>query len=168
MVKKIDYYCGAFLSYLISNGITPALFEAGEKSRIVKFSNNHYDFKVYIKYSTNCKISDRKNTRKWDIFFTERELDMLQNFPEQNRKHFIVMVCTDDNLKENEIAVLDYGDGLLCLGNDTINKERRISVVHKKGSPYMRCYGTARSEEQGIQICKDFNKYFLDKEIVCV
>jgi hypothetical protein len=30
----------------------------------------------------------------------------------------------------------------------------------------MNCYGTARSENQGIQIYKDFNKYFLDKASV--
>lgn len=64
MVIKIDFFCGAFLSYLISNGITPALFEAGEKSKIVKFSTDAGDYKVYIKYSTSCKVSDRKNTRK--------------------------------------------------------------------------------------------------------
>jgi len=166
MVKKIDYFCGAFLSYLISNGISPALFEAGEKSKIVKFSTNLGDYKVYIKYSTICKLSDRKNARKWDIPFTQKEMDILKDFPERNRKHFFVFVCTDPNMKENEVAVLDYDSGLLCLGNDPVNKERRISVVHKKGSPYMNCYGTARSENQGIQIYKDFNRYFLDKESV--
>jgi hypothetical protein len=168
MVKKIDYFCGAFLSYLISNGITPALFEAGEKSKIVKFSTDLGDYKVYIKYSTTCKASDRKNTRKWDVPFTEKEMDILKNFPEQNRKHFFVLVCTDPDMKENEIAVLDFDNGLKCLGNDSVNKERRISVIHKKGSPYMKCYGTARSENQGIQIYKDFNRYFLDKAIDCV
>ena len=166
MVKKIDYFCGAFLSYLISNGISPALFEAGEKSKIVKFSTNLGDYKVYIKYSTICKFSNRKSTRKWDVLFTKKEMDILKDFLEQNRKHYFVLVCTDTNMKENEVAVLDYDGGLMCLGNDSVNRERRISVVHKKGSPYMNCYGTARSENQGIQIYKDFNRYFLDKESV--
>jgi hypothetical protein len=66
-------FCGAFLSYLISNGISPALFEAGEKSKIVKFSTNLGDYKVYIKYSTICKLSDRKNARKWDIPFLKKK-----------------------------------------------------------------------------------------------
>jgi hypothetical protein len=166
MVKKIDYFCGAFLSYLISNGIASALFEAGEKSKIVKFSTNLGDYKVYFKYSTICKSSGRKNTRKWDVLFTKKEMDILKDFPEQNRKHYFVLVCTDINMRENEVAVLDYDSGLMCLGRDSVNKERRISVVHKKGSPYMNCYGTARSKNQGIQIYKDFNKYFLDKESV--
>jgi len=95
MVKKIDYFCGAFLSYLISNGISPALFEAGEKSKIVKFSTNLGDYKVYIKYSTICKFSDRKSTRKWDVLFTKKEMDILKDFLEQNRKHYFVLVCTD-------------------------------------------------------------------------
>jgi hypothetical protein len=122
MVKKIDYFCGAFLSYLISNGISPALFEAGEKSKIVKFSTNLGDYKVYIKYSTICKFSDRKSTRKWDVLFTKKEMDILKDFLEQNRKHYFVLVCTDTNMKENEVAVLDYDGGLMCLGNDSVHQ----------------------------------------------
>lgn len=32
-INKVDYFCGAFLSYLISNGVEPTLFEAGEKAK---------------------------------------------------------------------------------------------------------------------------------------
>lgn len=102
------------------------------------------------------------------MFFTEKEMDILKDFPEVNRKHYFVLVCTDFDMKEREIAVLNFDDGLICLGDDSVNKGRRISIIHKKGSPYMKCYGTARNEEQGIQIYKDFNKYFLEKEIDCV
>jgi len=168
MVKKIDYYCGAFLSYLISNSITPALFEAAERSKIVKFSTDLGDYKAYIKYSTIPKLSERKNTRKWDVVFTRKEMEILKEFPEQNRIHFFIMVCTDSDMKETEIAVLDFESGMECLGDDSVNKERRISVVHKKGSHYMKCYGTAKSENQGIQIYKDFNKYFMNKERECI
>jgi len=80
MVKKIDYFCGAFLSYLISNGIAPALFEAGEKSKIVKFSTNLGDYKVYIKYSTICKFSNRKSTRKWMYCLQKKKWIYLRTF----------------------------------------------------------------------------------------
>lgn len=73
MVKKIDFYCGAFLSYLIFNGITPALFEAGEKSRIVKFSTNLGDFKVYMKYTTNCNQSDKKTPGSGMCFLLKKK-----------------------------------------------------------------------------------------------
>ena len=36
-INKIDFYCGAFLSFLVSNGVEPTLFEAGDKSRILEF-----------------------------------------------------------------------------------------------------------------------------------
>lgn len=168
MVIKIDFFCGAFLSYLISNGITPALFEAGEKSKIVKFSTDAGDYKVYIKYSTSCKVSDRKNTRKWDVLFTKKEMEIIHSFPEPDRKLFFVLVCTDSDLKYNEIAVLDYKSGLLCLGEDSVNKERRISVIHRKNSPYMLCYGTAVSENHGVRIYKDFNRYFMQREKISI
>jgi hypothetical protein len=56
-------------------------------------------------------------------------MDIIEKFPEQNRKQFFVLVWTDPDMKENEIAVLNFDDGLKCLGNDPVNKERRISVV---------------------------------------
>jgi hypothetical protein len=165
MINKIDYFCGAFLSFLITNGITPALIETGEKSKIVKFGTDLDDYKVYIKYSTTCKTNDKKNIRKWDITFTNKEMDILQEFLEQKRKHFFVLVCADSRMRETEIAVLDLHDGLKCLGNDPVNKKRRISVIHKKGSPYIKCYGTARDEEEGVRIYKDYQRYFMNKEI---
>ena len=37
-INKIDYFCGAFLSYLISNNVEPTLFDAVDKSKIVNFT----------------------------------------------------------------------------------------------------------------------------------
>ena len=36
-VNRIAFFCGAFLSYLITNKVEPTLFEATEKSKIVQF-----------------------------------------------------------------------------------------------------------------------------------
>lgn len=161
-IKKVDFYCGAFLSYLITNKIAPTLFEAGENYKTVKFETNCGNYKVYIKYSRSCK-GFKNGTRKWDIYFTDNEMSYIEKFEEMenNKKLLFALVCTDPKMRENEIAVVDYKDGLRCLGNDPINETRRITIIHKKSSPYMTCYGTAIDEVDGLQIYRDCDKYFL-------
>ena len=60
-INKIDFFSGAFLSYLISNGVKePTLFEATEKSKIIKFSLRNKDYNVYLKYVSTSKQSIQK------------------------------------------------------------------------------------------------------------
>ena len=44
-INKVDYFCGAFLSYLISNGVEPTLFEAGEKNKAAVDADFAHDVK---------------------------------------------------------------------------------------------------------------------------
>lgn len=162
-IRKIDFYCGAFLSYLVTNKIAPTLFEAGDTSKIVNFETNYGNYKVYTKYSRLCKKAKKTGERKWDIYFTENEMSCIRELQESNKKLYFVLICTDPNMRENEIAVMDYEDGLKCLGNDPVNETRRITVIHKKASPYMICYGTAVGLKDGTTIFRDFDKYFLAK-----
>lgn len=166
-IKKVDYYCGAFLSYLIFNGIEPTLFEAGEKSRIIRFGVKKNDYKVLIKYTTAAKESTKasKVSTKWDTIFTQRELEILSTFQESRRISLIVLICTDVDMKNTFFPVLTYDDAIACLGMDTVNKQKRISISHLKGSPYISCYGTALSDIKALQ--KDYNcdKFFGFEEV---
>lgn len=162
IVRKVDFYCGAFLSYLITNKVEPTLFEAGDKSKILRFTIGQYDYKAFLKYSTKPNASTKadKTSTRWDTIFTEKEMGFLTQYPEKERKNIVVIVCTDEKMKNTFFAVIDYDDAVRCLGNDPVNKQRRISVSHLKKSPKIDVYGTAISDENACQYDYNCDNYF--------
>ena len=163
-INKIDFFSGAFLSYLISNGVKePTLFEATEKSKVIKFSLRDKDYNAYIKYVGKSKASKQngKLYTKWDVIFTEKERDyLLTQFVESDKCNLVVLVCANENLKDTYFAILDYKEALKCIGNDDVNTQYRITVKHQKGSNYVDCYGTAVSAEKSIQLKYNFDEFF--------
>lgn len=159
IINKTDFYCGAFVTYLVSNKFAPTLFDGTDNSKISKFIIGSNDYKVYIKYSTTCNL-DKKGNRRWAVSFTEKELSILTEFSEEHCKTYIIVVCTDNNLSNTEIAVLDYSEAMKCLGNDEVNEFKRISLTHLKGSKYILYYGTAVDSKKGFRILRNFESYF--------
>jgi len=162
-VNKVDFYCGAFLSYLITNKVEPTLFDATDKSKVVRFSLKTTDYNIYVKYNSSPKksiINDKEYT-KWDFIFTEKEKDfLLDNFAVDNRENLVVLVCTNEKLKDTCFAVLTFEQALSCLGDDKVNKQWRITVKHKKKSEHLYCHGTALSDNNAIQVYNDSDYYF--------
>lgn len=162
-VNKVDFYCGAFLSYLITNKVEPTLFNATEKSKVVQFLIKNTDYNVYVKYvSTEKKFSNKgKIYSKWDIIFQKSEREfLLEKFCKPNFKNIVVIVCANKSFKDTLFAVLTYDQAMQCLGNDDINKQFRVTVKHQKGSPNVYCYGTAISDDKAIKILFDSDCYF--------
>ena len=169
-INQIDYYCGAFLTRLIANKIEPMLFEAGENSRIVEFTIRSVTYKVYFKYAASkaTKEKDGKTIDKWGLTFTLTELAILKDFLEENKKIYLVFFCTDKELKDAGIAVLEYEEACKCLGtwgNDgnAALGQRQITIRHKKHSSRFICTGTGNAE--GIKIPYDYEKRFHLSEI---
>jgi hypothetical protein len=166
-INKIDYFCGAFLSFLVSEKVAPTLFEAGETSKIVRYSTDNDDYKIYLKYSTNAKTSTVKQIEymKWTITFTSKDMERLQAFFENGRTNYLVCVCTNKDLKDTSIATLPFADAMKCLGDDAVNKQRTIVIKHQKASSKFSCYGTALDESNAVDAFYDFRKYFSAKEL---
>lgn len=163
-INKIDFFTGVFLSYLVSNKVKePTLFDAVDKSKVIKFSLRDKDYNSYIKYVSKSKTSTQggKMYSKWDVIFTEKEKDFLTyNFIEQDKNNVVILVCANENFKDTYFAVLDVEDAFKCLGNDEVNKQYRITVKRQKGSKYVDCYGTALSDKSAIQIKYNFDEVF--------
>lgn len=163
-INKVDYFCGAFLSYLISNKVEPTLFEAGEKSKIVEFTIRNHTYKVFLKYSTQKKeyVKKEKSFERWNIIFTLTELEQLKQFNEEGKIVYLVCICTDENLRDPDIAVLSYDEAIQCLGlfQDEQNQQRRITILHQKSSSKLLCYGTAIADIDAIAIPHDFEQRF--------
>lgn len=163
-INKVDYFCGAFLSYLISNGVEPTLFEAGEKSKVVEFMIRDSVYKIFFKYSTKKKTITKQSKAydTWNVVFAEKELNLLETFGESSKKVAVVCICTDEKLKDADIAVIPYEDACKCLGlmQDAINKQRTIGIRHLKGSSKLLCHGTGLSQDDAVEIPHNFEKYF--------
>lgn len=162
-VNKVDFYCGAFLSYLISNKVEPTLFNANEKSKVVQFLLKNTDYNVYVKYVSAGKLFNIKGKQhtRWEVIFQKSERDYLVNdFCKSNFKNIVVLVCANKDFKDTYFAILTYDQAIQCLGNDAINNQFRISVKHQKKSPNAYCYGTALSDNNAIAIPYNVDTFF--------
>lgn len=160
-VNKIDFYCGAFLSYIISNGANePTLFEDSEKSsKRLKFSLRNKDYKAYLKYVCTPKTPTLKGKTytKWDVIFTESERDYLTNsFAEEDRENIVILVCANKEFKDTYFAIVKIDDALKCMANE----QPRITIKRQKGSKYVSCYGSGISDENALQLKYNFDEYF--------
>lgn len=162
-INKIDFYCGAFFSYLITNKIEPTLFDANDISKEIGFLLRDKEFKVYLKY-VNAEKQIRLNGKehdRWDIIFTKKENEYLHNsFFIQGKENIIVLVCANSKLRNTFFALLSYNDAIKCLGNDMVNQQYRISIRRQKGSPYAFCWGTALSDVNAIKIINNIDEFF--------
>ncbi|MDE5604867.1 MAG: hypothetical protein K2I73_04705, partial [Eubacterium sp.] len=159
-IGKIDYYVGALLSYLIKKKITPAIFDNSDHYKIVTFETNERKFNLFVKYSAK-PVSQNKTSNRWDITFTTSEYEILKNsYPKGEYENLVVLVCSTEKFSQTEIAVLKLKQVFKCLGNDNVNQNRKISVKSEKGSKYLRCYGTAVSSDNSLQITRNVDKQF--------
>ncbi len=81
-VAKEDFYCGAFLSLLLNNGIDPALFDKVDDSsrKIYDFDTNKGSFRVYVK-TTEAPSSENsyRSSAIWNFPFTDNQIDELKD-----------------------------------------------------------------------------------------
>lgn len=163
-INKIDFFSGAFLSYLVSNKVKePTLFDASEKHKRLKFTLRDKEYNAYLKYAGNSKTITKsgKAFRSWSVTFTESEKILLNtSFAEENKENIIVLVCANEDFKDTYFALISLKDALRCLGNDNVNKQTNIVVKRQKGSKYVFCHGTALSEEKAIQLKYNFDEFF--------
>lgn len=160
-INKIDFYCGAFLSYIVSNHAKePTLFEETDKSsKRIKFSLRDKDYNAYLKYVSTLKESTIKSKTyyKWDFNFTNSEREYLRSsFVESGKENIVVLVCANKDFKDTYFAILNTKNALKCMEN----KLPRITIKRQKGSKYVSCYGSGISDKNALQLKYNFDEYF--------
>lgn len=151
-ITREDFYCGAFLSFLLNNGITPALFEerVDINRKIYDFKINKGDFRVYVKCSENpSSESDLKSSSIWNFPFTEGQIDEIKYIESVNRKLYFVFVCGRSSLNKSRIAVIPEDIISQCIDVNRTDKYKSQSVKIRiiKGHREFDVYGTARSDK---------------------
>ena len=84
---------------------------------------------------------------------------MKSEFHEEDTENIMVIVCTTANFDYTEFAVVPISDALNCMGDDEINKRRRISIKRQKNGKNLRYYGTAISDITAKKLT-DCDTYF--------
>ncbi len=151
-ITREDFYCGAFLSYLLNNGIVPALFDerVDINRKIYDFTTNKGDFRVYVKCSENpSSESDSKGSSIWNFPFTESQIDEIKTLKSNKRDLYFVFVCGRQSFNKSKIAVIPHDVIYQCIDINRTDKYKGQSVKIKliKGHWDFDVYGTARADK---------------------
>ncbi|MFD2369046.1 hypothetical protein ACFSO0_03490 [Brevibacillus sp. GCM10020057] len=151
-LTREDFYCGAFLSYLLNNGIVPALFEDRKdlNRKVYDFTTDKGDFRVYVKCSENpSSESDTHNSAIWNFPFTESQIDEIKSLIYERKQFYFAFVCGRSELNKSRIAVVPDSIVLQCIDINRTSKYKSQSVKVKlaKGEWNFSIYGTARADK---------------------
>lgn len=153
-ITKEDFYCGAFLSFLLNNGIVPALFDKrnDRNRKIYDFSTDKGDYRVYVKYSESPSSENTwKDSAIWNFPLTDSQIDEIKNIDVEDRELYFVFVCGNIKLNKSRIAVIKKDDIFNCidLSRDDKYKLQNIKIRLVKGHRDFDVYGTNRSDKLG-------------------
>jgi hypothetical protein len=151
-ITREDFYCGAFLSFLLNNGIVPALFEerVDTNRKIYDFMTNKGDFRVYVKSSENPSSESNFNGSSiWNFPFTEGQINEIKYIKSVNRKFYFAFVCGRSSLNKSRIAVIPKDIIFQCIDVNRTDKYKSQSVKIRliKGHRDFDIYGTARADK---------------------
>ncbi|MCT4662951.1 MAG: hypothetical protein N4A40_13930 [Tissierellales bacterium] len=154
MIKKEDFYCGAFLSFLLNNGIVPALFEERVEvnRKIYDFTTNKGDFRVYVKYSEKPSSENKaKSSSIWNFPFTESQIDEIKTIDSEDKQFYFVFVCGKLSLNKSKVAVVPKEKIFQCIDLNRLDKYKNQSAKIRlvKGHWSFDVYGTARADKLG-------------------
>lgn len=152
MIKKEDFYCGAFLSVLLNNRIVPALFEEriDANRKIYDFTTDKGDFRIYIKYAEKPSSKSKiKDSFIWNFSFTENQIDEINAINSEGRNLYFIFICGRKSFNKSRIAVVPKDIVFQCidLNREDKYKSQEVKIRHIKGHWNFDVYGTARSDK---------------------
>ncbi|NFI54973.1 hypothetical protein FDA48_00990 [Clostridium botulinum] len=152
---KEDFYCGAFLSYLLNNNIVPALFEDKEDQnrKIYDFTTDAGDYRAYVKSSEKSSSNSRGDTCNiWTFVFTDNQIDEIKELKEKTigRELIFVFVCGQSKLTKSKIAAIPSDKIFQCIDLERKDKYKgqKIKIRLIKGHWDFDIYGTAREDKK--------------------
>lgn len=152
---KEDFYCGAFLSYLLNNKIVPALFEEKEdpNRKIFDFGTDTGDYRVYVKSSEKPSSNSRSDTYNiWTFPFTDNQIDEITELKKKTKekKFLFVFICGQSKLSKSKIAVIPNEVVFQCIDNKRQDKykQQNIRIRLIKSHWDFDIYGTAREDKK--------------------
>ena len=168
-VLKEDYFTGVFRSLVFRSspeGFVLSEPTAKAKNHIRFTTDPGVNYNVYLKHSgrlTNTvkTISGKRvKLMNCNVNFSPLDYDYLLNkFPQNNETNLVCLICTDKDLSETRLVMLQYQDAMKCLVNKTAKGIGNIKVTRKGNNHSYSCYGIGFKNKQPIKCPFDFRIY---------
>jgi hypothetical protein len=146
-INKENHFTGSFCAMLLqSTKGEPVYFEATKNSRQFSLETNHGGFNVYVRYSTRLKntmknVANESRKKMFCRFNFTADYGYLQNgFRIGNKTNLVCLVCTNKELNETRLVLMEYEDIMKCLQHTTGKGQRIITVTRQGNSHYYYCY----------------------------
>lgn len=151
VLKPADFYYGAFLSALLNYaGKKPSLFDQSPSRRIYRLTtqNSSCDYMIYTKY-VNARENKCEDFDHWIFSFSAEEIQKMIELNQQGFSVKFAFICAQKDLKDCELALVDYKDVMDCIGLDKGIKAStyRINIKAIEGRHGLRMYGSGRSDK---------------------
>ncbi|MGB3926452.1 MAG: hypothetical protein WBI88_06780 [Caldicoprobacterales bacterium] len=126
-IKVSDFYYGAVLSMLMSNGVRPVLIESDSNRRVYDLTTDNEDCRLFMKYRADKQDTKTQDYNSWSFIFTDRDKEEISGYIENGYNLIVALICGVADLAESEVAVLDKEQiqKLIALDKDSITISRR-------------------------------------------
>ncbi|MFY9176427.1 MAG: hypothetical protein WBI74_00070 [Caldicoprobacterales bacterium] len=126
-IKVADFYYGAVLSMLLSNGVKPVLIESDTNRQVYDITTNNEDCRLFMKYRADKQNIKTQDYNSWFFSFTDRDKEEIKRYIEEGYNLVIALICGVADLAESEVAVLDKDQiqELIRLDKDSITISRK-------------------------------------------
>lgn len=161
-LKTFDFYYGAFLSALLNYGKQkPSLFDVPptDSRRVYRLTteNTANDYIIFAKF-VMARDNKTEKFEHWIFKFSESEIRLLTDLHQELSHVKLALICGKSDLKDCELALLDYDTAMDCLGIEKGVKSRTINIKHfkrskrgdgasKQGKNGLRAFGSGRDEK---------------------
>jgi hypothetical protein len=126
-IKVSDFYYGAVLSMLLSNGVKPVLLESDENRQVYDLATNNEECRLFMKYRRDKQDTKTQDYSSWTFVLTDSDKEEITGYIQEGFNLIVALVCGVADLAESEVAVLDRDQiqELIMLDKNSITISRK-------------------------------------------
>jgi hypothetical protein len=126
-IKVSDFYYGAVLSMLLSNGVKPVLLESDENRQVYDLATDNGECRLFMKYRRDKQDTKTQDYSSWTFVLTDSDKEEITGYIQEGFNLIVALVCGVADLAESEVAVLDRDQiqKLIMLDKNSITISRK-------------------------------------------
>ena len=126
-IKVSDFYYGAVLSMLLSNGVKPVLLESDENRQVYDLATDNGECRLFMKYRRDRQDTKTQDYSSWTFVLTDSDKEEITGYIQEGFNLIVALVCGVADLAESEVAVLDRDQiqELIMLDKNSITISRK-------------------------------------------
>jgi hypothetical protein len=126
-IKVSDFYYGAVLSMLLSNGVKPVLLESDENRQVYDLATDNGECRLFMKYRRDKQDTKTQDYSSWTFVLTDSDKEEITGYIQEGFNLIVALVCGVADLAESEVAVLDRDQiqELIMLDKNSITISRK-------------------------------------------